>query len=89
MQSCVPCFHARSQRGRRTANPGPVAWGTRTRGGASKALLGKPLAQARGHVEKIEGVRTVATFHPRWLLQRPSDKARAWADLLLLTEDEV
>lgn len=57
--------------------------------GPCKALLGKPLAQARGHVEKIEGVRTVATFHPRFLLQRPSDKARAWADLLLLMEDEV
>lgn len=57
--------------------------------GPCRALLGRPLAQARGHIEKIEGVRTVATFHPRWLLQRPSDKAKAWADLLLLTEDEV
>ena len=57
--------------------------------GPCRALLGRSLAQARGHVEKIEGVRAVATFHPRWLLQRPSDKAKAWADLLLLTEDEV
>jgi uracil-DNA glycosylase family 4 len=57
--------------------------------GPCRALLGRSLAQARGHIEKIEGVRTVATFHPRWLLQRPSDKAKAWADLLLLTEDEV
>jgi uracil-DNA glycosylase len=57
--------------------------------GPSRALLGQPLVAARGHVHKIEGVRTVATFHPRYLLQRPSDKAKAWADLLLLMEDEV
>lgn len=57
--------------------------------GPCRALLGQSLAQARGRIDKIEGVRTVATFHPRWLLQRPSDKAKAWADLLLLTEDEV
>lgn len=55
----------------------------------ARALLGKPLAAARGHVHKIEGVRTVATFHPRQLLQRASDKALAWRDLLLLMEDEV
>jgi uracil-DNA glycosylase len=55
----------------------------------SRALLGKPLAAARGHVHKIEGVRTVATFHPRWLLERASDKPRAWTDLLLLMEEEV
>ena len=54
----------------------------------SRALLGKTLLQARGHVHKVEGVRTIATFHPRQLLKRPSDKALAWQDLLLLTEDE-
>lgn len=53
----------------------------------SRALLGKPLLHARGHVHKIEGVRTVATFHPRQLLKRPSDKALAWKDLLLLIEE--
>ena len=52
-----------------------------------RAVLGKPLLQARGHVHKVEGVRAVATFHPRQLLKRPSDKALAWKDLLLLTED--
>ena len=55
--------------------------------GPSKALLGEPLARARGRVHRIEGVRTVATFHPRWLLQRPSDKALAWRDLLLLMSE--
>jgi uracil-DNA glycosylase family 4 len=53
----------------------------------ARALLGEPLARARGRVHRIEGVRTVATFHPRWLLQRPSDKALAWRDLLLLMSE--
>jgi len=53
----------------------------------SRALLGEPLTRARGRVHRIEGVRTVASFHPRWLLQRPSDKALAWRDLLLLMSE--
>jgi uracil-DNA glycosylase family 4 len=56
--------------------------------GPSQALLGKPVAQARGHAQKIEGVRTVATFHPRHLIKRALDKRLAWQDLLLLMEDE-
>jgi DNA polymerase len=57
--------------------------------GPAQALLGKPLPQARGHVHKIEGVRTVATFHPRHLINRPLDKSLAWKDLLLLMEEEA
>ena len=53
----------------------------------SRALLGEPLARARGRVHKVEGVRTVATFNPRWLLQRPSDKALAWRDLQLMMSE--
>ena len=53
----------------------------------SRALLGEPMAKARGRIHKVEGVRTIATFHPRWLLQRPSDKALAWRDLLLLMSE--
>ena len=56
--------------------------------GPSQALLGKPVAQARGHAHKIEGVRAVATFHPRHLIKRALDKRLAWQDLLLLMEDE-
>ena len=56
--------------------------------GPAQALLGKPLAQARGHVHKVEGVRTVVTFHPRSLVNQPSNKSLAWKDLLLLMEDE-
>ena len=53
----------------------------------ARALLGEPLARARGRVHNVEGVRTIATFHPRWLLQRPADKALAWGDLLLLMSE--
>ena len=56
--------------------------------GPCRALLGKPLPQGRGHVHKVEGVRTVATFHPRNLINQPSNKSLAWKDLLLLMEDE-
>jgi DNA polymerase len=56
--------------------------------GPSQALLGKRLVEARGHIHKVEGVRTVATFHPRQLIKRPLDKRLAWQDLLLLMEDE-
>ena len=55
----------------------------------ARALLGKPLAAARGHVHKIEGVRSVVTFHPRQLINRPADKALAWRDLLLLMEEDA
>ena len=55
----------------------------------ARALLGKPLATARGHLHKIDGVPTVVTFHPRHLLKRTSDKALAWRDLLLLMEDQA
>jgi DNA polymerase len=57
--------------------------------GPAQALLGKPLLQARGHVHKVEGVRTVVTFHPRQLIQNSANKAYAWKDLLLLMEDET
>ena len=40
-----------------------------------------------GRVHRVEGTPTIATFHPRWLLQRPSDKALAWRDLLLLMSE--
>ncbi|MEO5773288.1 MAG: uracil-DNA glycosylase [Sphingomicrobium sp.] len=54
----------------------------------AKALLGKPLAAARGHIHKVESVRTVATFHPAMMMKYPSNKELAWADLLLLVEED-
>jgi uracil-DNA glycosylase family 4 len=56
--------------------------------GPAMALLGKSGIEARGRAHKIEGVRTVATFHPRNLVNQPSNKSMAWQDLLLLMEDE-
>jgi uracil-DNA glycosylase family 4 len=56
--------------------------------GPCTTLLGKRLVEARGHIHKVEGVRTIATFHPRHLINRPLDKSLAWKDLLLLMEDE-
>jgi DNA polymerase len=55
----------------------------------SRALLGKSLTEARGHVHKVEGVRTIVTFHPRLLLKPNSNKELAWRDMLLLMEDEA
>ena len=55
----------------------------------ARALIGQPLAAARGKVHRIETVPAVATFHPRYLLARPADKALAWRDLLLLTDEEL
>jgi DNA polymerase len=57
--------------------------------GPCLGLLGKRLVEARGHIHKVEGVRTIATFHPRHLIKRPLDKSLAWRDLLLLMEDEA
>ena len=53
----------------------------------AKALLGGTVAQRRGKLHKVEGVRTIATFAPGWLLSRPADKALAWRDLLMLMEE--
>ncbi|MFL6733982.1 MAG: uracil-DNA glycosylase family protein [Sphingomicrobium sp.] len=53
----------------------------------AKALLGKPLAAARGHVHRVEGTRTIATFHPSLMMKYPSNKESAWSDLLLLMEE--
>jgi DNA polymerase len=57
--------------------------------GPARALLGQAAVQARGRTHRIDGIPAVATLHPRQLLQRPSDKAHAWRDLLLMMSDEV
>lgn len=57
----------------------------------SRALLGTDRRDARGKLRAFnhEGVSVdaVATFHPRFLLERPAAKAEAWKDLQLLIED--
>lgn len=56
----------------------------------SKALLGLPMAQARGRWHEIAThsgpIRTIVTLPPSYLLAQPSAKALAWADLQLLME---
>ena len=58
--------------------------------GASRALLGPPVARARGRWHEVAThagpVRTIATISPRQLLAHPAQKALAWADLQLLME---
>ena len=57
---------------------------------ASKALLGLPVARARGRWHEVDThagkVRTIATISPRQLIAQPAQKAHAWADLQLLME---
>lgn len=57
---------------------------------ASRALLGLPVARARGRWHEVAThagpVRALATISPRQLLQHPAQKAHAWADLQLLIE---
>ncbi|WP_404369649.1 uracil-DNA glycosylase family protein [Sphingomonas sp. MMS24-J45] len=58
----------------------------------SRALAGMDLARARGSLQAINlkcgqsevAVEGVASFHPRLLLERPAEKARAWKDLQML-----
>ena len=54
----------------------------------AKALLGLPMAQARGRWHEVAThagpVRTIVTLSPSYLLAQPSAKALAWADLQLL-----
>lgn len=58
----------------------------------SRALSGADVARGRGGLQTLnlvcgEGHKTVAavaSFHPRLLLGRPADKARAWKDLQML-----
>lgn len=58
----------------------------------SRALIGAEAAASRGYLHKIyqDGgikplpVEAVASYHPRFLLERPAAKPEAWKDLQLL-----
>jgi uracil-DNA glycosylase len=54
----------------------------------SRAIVGMDFSQARGRLHAFSHdagtSTTIATFHPRLLLQQPARKADAWADLLML-----
>jgi uracil-DNA glycosylase family 4 len=58
---------------------------------ANRAVLGTSAAASRSilHVVKHDAGQSeaVATFHPRFLLENPAQKARAWKDLQVLIGD--
>ena len=45
-----------------------------------------PIGRLRGTLHRYQGVPTVVTYHPAYLLRNPGDKARAWDDLCLARE---
>lgn len=53
----------------------------------ARALTGMPLAQARGETRSIEiagtAIPAIASFHPRFVQERPDYRKPAWADLQL------
>ena len=57
----------------------------------SKALLGLPMAQARGRWHELATqagpVKALVTIPPAYLLNLPSAKAHAWADLQMLLKE--
>lgn len=44
------------------------------------------LANLRGTLHDYHGIPLIVTYHPAYLLRRPSEKAKAWQDLCLATE---
>ena len=55
---------------------------------ASRAITGLDVTQARGNLRAVNHdggtSEVVASFHPRFLLERPAAKADAWRDLKML-----
>lgn len=59
---------------------------------ASRAITGADVAPARGSLHAVNlasgtvtaTIGAVASFHPRFLIERPPQKAEAWKDLLML-----
>ncbi|NDP49254.1 MAG: uracil-DNA glycosylase [Sulfuriferula multivorans] len=52
---------------------------------AAQSLLDskETISHLRGKVHQFQGVPLVATYHPAYLLRKPTEKARAWEDLCL------
>ncbi|MDP2111891.1 MAG: uracil-DNA glycosylase [Thiobacillus sp.] len=52
---------------------------------AAQGLLDtdEAIGSLRGRVHAFQGVPLVATYHPAYLLRKPTEKARAWEDLCL------
>jgi DNA polymerase len=43
----------------------------------------QPLGKLRGQAHQVSGRPLVVSYHPAYLLRSPSDKGKAWADLIL------
>ena len=58
---------------------------------ASRAVLGTELTSARGHLHAVDHKngksQAVASFHPRFRIEKPMAKAESWKDLQLLMGD--
>ena len=52
---------------------------------AAQSLLDstETIGHLRGRAHQFQGVPLVATYHPAYLLRKPTEKARAWEDLCL------
>lgn len=52
---------------------------------AATALLGRDatLGSLRGTLHDYRGIPVIVTYHPAYLLRSPTEKAKAWQDLLL------
>lgn len=52
---------------------------------AAQSLLGTDdtIGSLRGRLHTFQGVPLVASYHPAYLLRKPTEKARAWEDLCL------
>ncbi|HUX29826.1 MAG TPA: uracil-DNA glycosylase [Thiobacillus sp.] len=52
---------------------------------AAQSLLDtdEAIGSLRGRVHTFQGVPLVASYHPAYLLRKPTEKARAWEDLCL------
>ena len=58
---------------------------------ASRAVLGTELTSARGHSHAVDHKsgksQAVASFHPRFLIEKPMAKAESWKDLQRIMGD--
>lgn len=46
-----------------------------------------PMGKLRGRWFRVQGIRTLVTFHPAYLLRNPAAKREAWEDLKLLMNE--
>lgn len=55
---------------------------------AASQLLGTttPIGQLRGKLFECQGIPLIATYHPAYLLRRPTEKRRSWQDLKFMLE---